>query len=33
VDDAAPLGLATALLLIVVLGVSEPVKSRLEPAP
>jgi uncharacterized membrane protein YoaK (UPF0700 family) len=33
VDDAAPLGLATALLLIVVLSVSEPVKSRLEPAP
>ena len=32
VDDAAPLGLATALLLLVVLALTEPVKSRLLPA-
>ena len=31
VDDAAPLGLATALLLLVVLTLVEPVKSRLQP--
>ena len=31
VDDAAPLGLATALLLLVVLALVEPVKSRLQP--
>jgi uncharacterized membrane protein YoaK (UPF0700 family) len=31
VDDAAPLGLATALLLLVVLALAEPVKSRLLP--
>jgi uncharacterized membrane protein YoaK (UPF0700 family) len=33
VDEAAPLGLATALLLLVVVTVSEPVKSRLQPTP
>jgi uncharacterized membrane protein YoaK (UPF0700 family) len=31
VDDAAPLGLATALLLLVVLALADPVKSRLLP--
>jgi uncharacterized membrane protein YoaK (UPF0700 family) len=31
VDDAAPLGLATALLLLVVLTLVEPVKSHLQP--
>jgi hypothetical protein len=31
VDGAAPLGLATALLLLVVLALAEPVKSRLLP--
>jgi uncharacterized membrane protein YoaK (UPF0700 family) len=31
VDDAAPLGLAAALLLLVVLALAEPVKSRLLP--
>ena len=32
-DDAAPLGLATALLLLVLITASEPVKSRLQPPP
>jgi uncharacterized membrane protein YoaK (UPF0700 family) len=31
VDDAAPLGLATALLLLVVLALAEPVRARLLP--
>ena len=31
VDDAAPLGLATALLLLILLTLAEPVKSRLLP--
>jgi len=31
VDDAAPLGLATALLVLVVLAVSRPLKSHLRP--
>jgi uncharacterized membrane protein YoaK (UPF0700 family) len=33
VADAAPLGLATALLVLVVLALVEPVKSRLQPPP
>jgi uncharacterized membrane protein YoaK (UPF0700 family) len=31
VDDAAPLGLATALLLLVVVTLVDPLKSRLQP--
>jgi uncharacterized membrane protein YoaK (UPF0700 family) len=31
VDDAAPLGLATALLLVVVLALTDPLRSRLRP--